>query len=413
MAQTTEIALFLPEFKKNPYPLFEMLRTNQPVAQVNLAGNRPAWLISRYQEAELVLKDQRFVKDAANAFTLEELASFFPLRAASNDDEDRPRPFLFHRQMLNTDPPDHTRLRSLVNMAFTPRMVEQWRGRIQTITDELLDAVQEKGEMELIGDFAFPLPITVITEMLGIPVADRMQFRAWSNGVIESSGNPEAFVHMREHLHAFGEYLVKLINEKRAQTGDDLLSKLIRAESEGDKLSEEELVSMVFLLLVAGHETTVNLIGNGILALLQHPDQMELLKKDPSLITSAVEEFLRYQGPLLTATQRWAREDVELAGQHIKRGDYVVVLLASANRDGEEFAQADKLDITRKDNHHLAFGKGIHFCLGAPLARLEGQIAIGTLLRRMPDLRLAIDLDQLQWRPGALIMGLSKLPVAF
>ena len=170
---------------------------------------------------------------------------------------------------------------------------------------------------------------------------------------------------------------------------------------------------MVFLLLVAGHETTVNLIGNGVLALLQHPDQMELLQKDPALITSAVEEFLRYQGPLLTATQRWAREDVELAGQQIKRGDYVVVLLASANRDGEEFAQASELDITRKDNHHLAFGKGIHFCLGAPLARLEGQVAIGTLLRRMPDLRLNIDTDNLMWRSGALIMGLSALPVTF
>lgn len=410
MAQSTDMSLFSPTFKKNPYPLFAMLRANQPVAHVNLAGNRPAWLISRYDEAETVLKDQRFVKDARNALTMEEMAQFFVNR---NNRPDAPRPMIFHRQMLNTDPPDHARLRTLVNIPFTPRMVEQWRGRIQAITDELLDAAQAKGEMELIGDFAFPLPITVITEMLGVPTSDRMKFRSWSNALIDASGNPEAFGNIRAGMQEFGEYLVKLINEKRTQTGDDLLNKLIQAESEGDKLSEEELVSMVFLLLVAGHETTVNLIGNGILALLQHPDQMELLKQDPALITSAVEEFLRYQGPLLTATQRWAREDVELAGQQIKRGDYVVVLLASANRDGEEFAQADELDITRKDNHHLAFGKGIHFCLGAPLARLEGQIAISTLLHRMPALRLNIDPDDLTWRSGALIMGLNQLPVAF
>lgn len=413
MTQSTDMSLFSPAFKKNPYPLFDMLRTNQPVAQFNLAGNRPAWLISRYDEAEMVLKDQRFVKDARNALTMEELMHFFGGNRNNNSDSAPSRPAIFHRQMLNADPPDHTRLRTLINIPFTPRMVEQWRGRIQAITDELLDAVQEKGQMELINDLAFPLPITVITEMLGIPDSDRMKFRAWSNAVIEASGNPGAFVNIRENIQAFDEYLIQLINEKRTHTGDDLLSKLIQAESAGDKLSEEELISMVFLLLVAGHETTVNLIGNGVLALLQHPDQMALLQQNPLLITSAVEEFLRYQGPLLTATQRWAREDVELAGQQIKRGDYVVVLLASANRDGEEFAQADTLDITRKDNHHLAFGKGIHFCLGAPLARLEGQVAISTLLRRMPNLRLNIDPDNLTWRSGALIMGLSELPVTF
>ncbi len=413
MTQSTNLSLFSPTFKKNPYPLFDMLRTNQPVAQFNTAGNRPAWLISRYEEAEMVLKDQRFVKDARNALSMEELMQFFGGNRNNSSDSAPSRPAMFNRQMLNSDAPDHTRLRTLINIPFTPRMVEQWRGRIQTITDELLDAVQEKGQMDLINDLAFPLPMTVITEMLGVPDSDRTKFRAWSNAVIDASGNPEAFVNIREGIQEFDAYLIQLINEKRTHTGDDLLSKLIQVESAGDKLSEGELVSMVFLLLVAGHETTVNLIGNGILALLQHPDQMELLQKEPALITSAVEEFLRYQGPLLTATQRWAREDVELAGQQIKRGDYVVVLLASANRDGEEFAQASELDITRKDNHHLAFGKGIHFCLGAPLARLEGQVAIGTLLRRMPDLHLNIDPDNLIWRSGALIMGLSALPVTF
>jgi cytochrome P450 len=321
--------------------------------------------------------------------------------------------------MLNADPPDHTRLRSLVNLSFTPRLIEQWRERIQAIANELLDAVQnppngeQRCEMELIGEFAFPLPMTVITEMLGVPDTDRTRFRVWSNQVVEASGDFQAFANLRESLDEFQVYLSELIEQKREQNADDLLGKLIRTEAEGDKLTEDELISMVFLLLVAGHETTVNLIGNGVLALLQHPDQLEKLKQNPELIISAIEEFLRYRGPLLAATQRWVSEDIELGGQQIQRGDQVIALLSSANRDERAFEHADQLDITRKENHHLAFGKGIHYCLGAPLARLEGQIAINTLLKRMPNLRLAIDEQDLVWRPGLLLMGLSKLPVAF
>jgi cytochrome P450 len=277
----------------------------------------------------------------------------------------------------------------------------------------LLDAVQDKHEMDLIDQFAFPLPIIVISEMLGVPSEDRMKFRAWSNLVVESTGDPEAFQQVAEQLQAFNLYIRKLIDDKRMVPADDLLSKLIQVETQGDKLSEEELVSMVFLLIIAGHETTVNLISNGALALLLHPDQMELLKQNPTLIKSAVEEFLRYQGPLMLATQRWAREDVNLGGKLIRRGDHVMVTLASANRDGEAFPAPDELDITRKENKHLAFGKGIHYCLGAPLARLEGAIAINTLLRRMPNLRLNVDPKDLVWRPGSLIMGLSTLPVSF
>ena len=318
-----------------------------------------------------------------------------------------------NRHMLSADPPDHTRLRALVNLSFTPRLVEQWRARIQAITDELIDAVEAQGKMELIDSFAFPLPLAVITEMLGVPPEDRLAFRKWSNTVVEASGNPAMFTRVRADMQAFGMYLHTLISEKRQQPAEDLLSKLIQAEEEGETLAENELISMVFLLLIAGHETTVNLIGNGMLALLEHPDQMEKLRQDPELIKTAIEEFLRYQSPVMTATQRWARQDLEFAGQQMRRGDSVMVVLASANHDYEAFSEPDALDITRPENRHLAFGKGIHYCLGAPLARLEGQIAIATLVRRLPNLRLDIAPEQLTWRPGMLLLGLHKLPVAF
>ncbi len=411
-----DLNLLSPAFKANPYPAFSLLRENFPLYQIRL-NDRPTWIISRFEDAEAVLKDQRFVKSVRNVYTQEEIAQKFPW-LLSGQQERTGQAFLV-RHMLNADPPDHTRLRSLVNLSFTPRLIEQWRERIQAITNELLDAVQNppngewRHEMELIGEFAFPLPMTVITEMLGVPDTDRTRFRVWSNQVVEASGDFQAFANLRESLDEFQVYLSELIEQKREQNADDLLGKLIRTEAEGDKLTEDELISMVFLLLVAGHETTVNLIGNGVLALLQHPDQLEKLKQNPELIKSAIEEFLRYRGPLLAATQRWASEEIELGGQQIQRGDQVIVLLSSANRDERAFEHADQLDITRKENHHLAFGKGIHYCLGAPLARLEGQIAISTLLKRMPNLRLAIDEQDLAWRRGLLLMGVSELPVTF
>lgn len=403
-------------FKVNPYPVFSLLREKFPLYQLT-PNNHPTWIISRFEDAEAILKDQRFVKSMHKVYTQEEMAQKFP-RFLMRQEERAGQAFL-EQHMLNADPPDHTRLRSLVNLSFTPRLIEQWRERIQAITNELLDAVQDpsKGEqrreMELIGEFAFPLPMIVITEMLGVPDIDRKRFRIWSNQVVDASGNSQAFATLHESLADFQAYLSELIKHKREQNADDLLGKLIRTEAEGDKLTEDELISMVFLLLVAGHETTTNLIGNGVLALLQHPDQLEKLKQNPELIKSAVEEFLRYQGPLQVPTVRWASEDIEFGGQQIHRGDQVIILLSSANRDERAFEHADQLDITRKENHHLAFGKGIHYCLGAPLARLEGQIAISTLLKRMPNLRLAVDVQDLVWRPGVSLMALSKLPVTF
>lgn len=274
--------------------------------------------------------------------------------------------------------------------------------------------MQARGEMDLIDQFAFPLPVRVIAEILGIPADDFTQFQAWSKLFIESAaGDAEAIAQAIEQTQAFYLYLKALVATKRQMPADDLLSQLIQVEAQGEKLSEEELIATTFLLIVAGHETTVHLIGNGMLALLQHPQQLTLLQENPTLMKTAIEEFLRYRGPLLTATERWAREDLVFQGQQIHRGDYIIIALAAANRDEASFADPDTLDITREENRHLAFGKGIHYCLGAPLARLEGEIAIGTLLRRLPHVHLETPPEQLVWRPGTLILGLAHLPVAF
>ncbi|GCF10787.1 cytochrome P450 family protein [Dictyobacter arantiisoli] len=407
----TEINLASPDFKANPYPTFTELRTTDPVRQTKLTNERRGWLVSRYEDADLVLRDPRFAKDIQHALTPEELKGYYPSQQVTP--EERERMIDFSHNMLAYDQPDHTRLRNLVNLTFTPRLIERWRPRIQQIADDLLDKIQDRGEADLIAAYAFPIPMQVIMEMLGIKSEDRDKFHVWSNMIIEASGNPEEFHRHRADMMDFHDYLVQIINEKRADPADDLLSQLISVETAGDKMSEAELISMVSLLLIAGHETTVNLIGNGTLALLTHPDQKALLEADPGLMKGAIEEFLRFHGPLMTATQRWAREDLVLDGTQIKRGDYVMVLLASANHDPGVFGEAETLDIRRHDNRHLAFGKGIHYCLGAPLARLEGQIAIGTLLRRLPALQLSVAAEDLVWRPGALIMGLRTLPVTF
>jgi cytochrome P450 len=405
MSQPPRIDLFDPTFKANPYPTYATLRSSAPVYRAALPDGRGVWLITRYEDVLAVLKDQRFVKDWRGALTPEQLAQVPPIPEVMKP---------LSQNMLDTDPPDHERLRALVSKAFTPRLIERLRPRVQAISDGLLDAVQDRGEMDLIDDYAFPLPITVIAELLGVPAEDRNNFREWSDAAVSGNASQE---YMEEilipHMQAFTDYLRALFEEKRANPGDDLVSALVRAEEAGDRLSEDELLGMVFLLLVAGHETTVNLIGNGVLALLQHPDQLRKLKEDPSLIKPAVEELLRYDGPVETSTERFAREDVEIGGQVIPRGEMVLVVLAAADHDPERFSDPDELDITRTDNRHLAFGKGIHHCLGAPLARMEGQIAISTLLRRMPNLRLKGSPESLSWRPGMILRGLRGLPVEF
>ena len=316
------------------------------------------------------------------------------------------------RNMLDLDDPDHHRLRTLIHKAFTPRIIEGLRERVQVIADDLLNAATPKGHMDVVHEYALPLPLTVITELLGVPRLDQAKFHRWSKTIVQI-GSAGSMVKALPSLFVFMRYLRKLIEAKRASPEDDLLTALIQAEEDGDKLSEDELLAMVVLLLIAGHETTVNLIASGTLALLEHPDQLERLRCDPTIVKSATEELLRYASPVETATERYAREDVILYGVTIPKGELVLAVLASANRDEAQFVYPERLDLTRTPNRHLAFGQGLHFCLGAPLARLEGQIAILTLLTRLPELQLGIAPEKLRWRPTFVVRGLELLPVDF
>ncbi len=396
--------LALAEFKANPHLFYAHLRAEAPVYP-RLMMREAGWLVTRYDDVVTVLKDERFVKDVAHAKT--------PAQAAMQPWFRKLKVFKsIQRTMLASDPPDHTRLRALVSKAFTPRLIEQMRPRVQWLTDELVDGVKKRGRMDLIRDYALPLPATIIAEMLGVPAEDRHKFHRWSNAMIAITSN-WGIVKAIPNVLGLRRYVRKIIKQRRADPRDDLLSALTRAEEVGDRLSEDELLAMVILLLVAGHETTVNLVGNGMLALLEHPDQMEKLRNDPALIKPALEELLRYASPVEMATERYAREDVTIAGVTIPRGELVLAVIGSANRDERQFADPDKLDITREPNKHLSFGLGNHFCLGASLARLEGQIAITTLLRRLPDLRLTVAPSALRWRAGLVLRGLESLPVAF
>jgi cytochrome P450 len=314
--------------------------------------------------------------------------------------------------MVDLDPPDHTRLRQLVHKAFTPRLIEQMRERVQTLANELLDAATRKAEMDLIREYALLLPMTIITEILGVPIQDRDKFHKWSK-VIVSVDQFNANWRVIPAIWMFNRYLRRFFKVRRADLRDDLVSALIQGEEAGDRLSEDELLAMVFLLLVAGHETTVNLIGSGTLELLRHPDQMEKLRRDPSLIKSAVEELLRFTAPVFMSTERYAREDVRIQGVTIPRGEMALGVIGSANRDETVFENPDTLDIEREPNKHLSFGHGVHYCLGAALARLEAQIAINTLLERMPKLRLKGSPETLRWRRSLILRGLESLPVEF
>ena len=391
-----------PQFKANPYPFYTRLRAEAPVWRTALPDKRVAWLVTRYEDVAGMLRDDTFAKDRLNAMDPEQL---------------RKTPWVpgflkpLERNMLDLDDPDHTRLSALVSKAFTPRLIERLRGRIETLSEELLDVMERKGGAELVGDYALPIPATVIAELLGVPAEDRRKFHRWSGKLVSVSSGRDMLRALPAAL-AFTRYLRKIIERRRAEPGDDLLTALVRAEEEGDKLSEDEVLAMAFLLLVAGHETTVNLIASGALALLEHPEQAEALSSDPSLTKPAVEELLRYTSPVELATERYAREDVEIAGTRIPRGELVLAVLGSANHDEWEFEDPDVLNLTRDPNRHLAFGRGgVHHCLGAPLARMEGQIAMSALLRRFPHARLAVAPETLRWRRGLFLRGLHMLPL--
>jgi cytochrome P450 len=407
MATARKYDLYSDEFRRRTYETFAQMRADDPVfCQPGVDGETMIWFVTRHDDVvRVLLDDERFVRDPALALPPDQLAAF---------QSGMPESFAFIDQhMLNRDGIDHRRLRRLVTKAFTPRMVERLRPRIEEIADGLIDAVEARGTMDIVEQYAFPLPITVIAELLGIPVADRDRFRRWSNAIVTPALGAEAFAEFAALMNDFVAYLHELFERRRAEPADDLVSALLQVREGGDALSEQELFSMVVLLIVAGHETTVNLISNATLALLEHPDELARLRDDPARVPAAIEECLRYDGPVERALNRWAAVDVELGGHTIRRGDGVIVILGSANRDPERFPDPDVIDLDRDDTKHVAFGRGSHYCLGAPLARLEGEIAIATLLRRLRGLRLAVPRDELHWRPVPLFRSLAALPVAW
>jgi len=391
---------FMAAFRSDPYPAYRALREADRVMWQEMMQ---AWLVTGYDEVQSILKDHAHFSSerqrASNrliAQLMEQQDSGVMRRTAT---------------MLSVDPPDHTRLRTLVNKAFTPRVVERMRPHIQEIADGLLDAVSDPARLDVVKDLAIPLPIIVIAEMLGVSPSDREQFKAWSTdiaGVLGSAMQPQDSIQRAQSSsEELASYFSAIIEQRRKEPKDDLISGLIAARDHGDALSEDELLATCVLLLVAGNETTTNLIGNGTLALLRHPDALRQLQDDPGIIVSAVEELLRFDGPV-QATSRVVLKDVEFQGRHFKAGQVVITFLGAANHDPAQFSEPERLDLTRADNRHVAFGHGIHFCLGAPLARVEGQVALSTLLRRFPDPEP--DFDEPDWGNSFILRGLKSLP---
>lgn len=387
---------------EDPYPRYHRLRTEAPFFREPRTG---ALLLTRYADVAAALKhpqlSSRGVIDAVVRVPA-------PLRRIA-----RPVTRALSRQMIFSDPPDHARLRSLANRAFTPRVVEKMSAHIQRIADDLLDAIDGPAPVDLIDRFAAPLPIRVIAEMLGAPIGSRDQIKLWSDDLaIFAGGGPgprwKEVLRGARGAFCLRRYLLRLIRERRGRPGDDLLGALIAAEEKGDTLTEEELWANAMLLLFAGHETTTGLIGNGLLALLRHPVELDLLRREPALMESGVEELLRFDGPV-HRIGRVAKDDLSIGGSSIPAGQPVILGLAAANRDPAQFPDPDRLDVRRAENRHLAFGHGIHFCLGAALARLEGRIAIGAVIRRYPDVRLTG--ERLEWRRSSTLRGLKALPV--
>ncbi|MDB9321365.1 MULTISPECIES: cytochrome P450 family protein [Cyanophyceae] len=391
-----------PSFRANPFPTFKHWRNTRPIIPVHAFGER-AWIITRYDEVLAALTDERLVKNRRNV---------------ANPDQQQGRMWIpgfikpLQSNMLDSDIPDHTRLRSLVHQAFIPRLIGQMQTRIHRLAHELIDRAQSKGKMDLIHDFALPIPMVVISEMLGVAEQDRAAFHHWSR-VMTSTSKPIDGILAIPSLYQLVRFVRRLFREHRRNPQDDLTSALLEAESDGSKLSEDELIAMVALLLTAGHETTVNLIGNGVLALLTHPAQLDRLRTEPELMKSAVEELVRYTPPVLFATTRYAREDFAIAGTQIPKGELVLAALGSANHDESKFEHPEALILDRKHNKHVGFGSGMHYCLGAPLARLESSIAFQVLFERLPNIRLAVNPENLRWNSSLVTRGLKAIPVKF
>jgi len=382
-------------FRANPYPHYRQLYTRPPHL-LNLF--MPMALVARYADAAAVLRDH------------ERMSSVQP-RIPGVEQQDL---FGDTATVLFSDPPTHTRLRRLVSRAFTPKRIKDLEPRIREITDTLLDRAQAKGELEVVADLATPLPVMVIAEMLGVPAQEYAQFKHWSDRIVEGDNTPPGMPlpdEVRQAYSDLGNYFAEVIDRRRREPGDDLVSALVAAHEESDALTAAELQAFVILLLLAGNETTTNLIGNGMLALGRHPDQLARLASDHSLVPRAIEEMLRYDGPV-QSTVRYNKEPVEVGGTVIPAGSVVFVILAAANRDPAQFEEPDRFDITREPNAHLAFGDGIHFCLGAALARLEGAIAFGSILGRFPKFRLAQPDAAVAYKGSYFLRGLAALPMA-
>ena len=391
--------------RDDPFPVFAEVREVGAVQQVKLADGHAAWLVVRHDEARAALNDSRLSKDmhAALATGSDVVAEGLPGPA-------------FARHMLSVDPPDHTRLRRLVSAAFSPRTVEALRPRVQTIVDDLLDnlaAREPHSRADLVTALAFPLPFTVICERLGVPEPDRTGLGQGLTGLLVPTSTPAEYALAREASDAVVAMLEALVETKQGAPGEDLVSGLISARDGEERLNSQELLSTIFQLIVAGHDTTTSLIGNSVVDLLRNPGQLAKLRADPSKMTAAVEECLRHDAPVPHSTFRYAIEPVQLGDVTIPTGAQVIICLASANRDAARYASPERLNIDRADSRHLAFGHGIHHCLGAPLARMEGRLALGSLFRRFPELRLAVDIDQLHWGhgDGLVLRGLSELPI--
>jgi len=397
-----DVDITSPPHKANPFELYARLRAESPVCRVPMPDGQTAFLVTRYDDVVDVLKDERLVKDRFSlpAGGQTQKAPWVPAMM---------RPLLTN--MLDSDPPHHTRLRALVQKAFTPRRVDAIEERIHSLADGLLQDLSGRRSFDLVRDYALPLPATVIAEMLGVPASDRHKFHRWSSSIVSLNWSTWDMIKGLPSVWRFLRYVRKLVQARRAVPADDMISALVEARDAGQRLSEDELVAMIFLLLIAGHETTVNLIANGTLALLQHAAQLRRLRDDLELIDTAVEELLRFASPLDTATERYAREDLTVAGVDIPRGSLVFAVISSANRDEAHFQRPEELDVTRDPNRHLTFGLGIHFCLGAPLARMEGRIAIRALLEHCPRLALAAPATWLAWRRGLVLRGMKSLPV--
>jgi cytochrome P450 len=393
---------------EDPHAVFTGLR-DRPPARIRFADGSEGWLITRYDDVKLVSGDPRVSRDLDG---LQRLAAAGAGEAgagaaAAGDDPLGPYGWLY-RHLLNRDPPDHTRLRRLVSKAFTPTAIDRFRPRIEQVAGELLDAMSGEQTVDLLPSFAVPLPVTAISELLGVPEQDRPDFWAWShvlNG--DTADNPDLPGTLREVT----DYLGALADRKQAEPGPDLLSHMVRESQDGDRLSRAELIAMALLMLLAGHDTTVNLIANGVLAFLRSPGQLARLRADPALLPGAVEEILRYDGPVNISVARFTLEPVEVGGVLIPAGEVLYPSILAANRDPRRFADPDRFDIGRDSPGHLGLGHGIHFCLGAPLARMEGRIALGLLLSRFPALRLAADPDTIAYRNSTLMHGPVSLPV--